>query len=458
MTPTLTAAPDSFVRTDLVKLPGGEWFTGAGFGLFVHWDHASQQGIEISWPLVGRSIIPGSDRVEDTVTVEQYQSTAATFDPVEWDAVALARLAKQAGARYVVFTARHHAGYSMFHTAHSDFGIQHSPFGRDITREFVEAIRAEGIRVGIYYSLPDWNHPDYPAFTMDDRPYPLEHWPAAADPANAGTPVADDRHRRPTPEQWARYQDYLRGQLTELLTGYGTIDLLWFDGEWERSEEEWDSAGLRALIKSLQPDVVINDRLLGQGDYKTPEQGFPVTAPDGPWELCLTIGQMWAWRPGDTKSKSTVSLLTTLIEVASRGGNLLLNIGPKGDGSLNGSQVTTLEEIGAWMDAHSESVVGAAPTSGVDFYGPSTARQGRLYLHLVMRPIEQVIVRGIPVERVRSVRLLATGEELPFERNVEVHEQAEQSGEALGELHIPAPTASGAAIDVIAIDFEPLAE
>lgn len=461
MTPTidaaLTAAPDSFVRTDLVKLPGGEWFTGAGFGLFVHWDHASQQGIEISWPLVGRSIIPGSDRVEDTVTVEQYQSTAATFDPVEWDAVALARLAKQAGARYVVFTARHHAGYSMFHTAHSDFGIQHSPFGRDITREFVEAIRAEGIRVGIYYSLPDWNHPDYPAFTMSDRPYPLEHWPAAADPANAGTPVADDRHRRPTPEQWARYQDYLRGQLTELLTGYGTIDLLWFDGEWERSEAEWDSAGLRALIKSLQPDVVINDRLLGQGDYKTPEQGFPVTAPDGPWELCLTIGQMWAWRPGDTKSKSTVSLLTTLIEVASRGGNLLLNIGPKGDGSLNGSQVTTLEEIGAWMDAHAESVVGVAPTSGVDFYGPSTARQGRLYLHLVMRPIEQVIVRGIPVERVRSVRLLATGEELPFELNVEVHEQAEQTGEALGELHIPAPAASGALIDVIAIDFEPLA-
>ena len=455
MTPTLTTVPESFARTDLVRLPGGEWFTGAGFGLFVHWDHASQQGIEISWPLVGRSIIPGSDGVEDTVTVEQYQSTAATFDPVEWDAVALAALAKRAGARYVVFTARHHAGYSMFHTAHSDFGIQNSPFGRDITREFVEAIRAEGIRVGIYYSLPDWNHPDYPAFEMSDRPYPLEHWPAAGDPANAGTPVADDRHRRPTPEQWERYQEYLRGQLTELLTGYGPIDLLWFDGEWERSEDEWDSAGLRALIKSLQPDVVINDRLLGQGDYKTPEQGFPVTAPEGPWELCLTIGQMWAWRPGDTKSKSTVSLLTTLIEVAARGGNLLLNIGPKGDGSLNESQVRTLEEIGAWMDAHAESVVGVSPTTGVDYYGPSTAREGTLYLHLVMRPIEQVVVRGIPVGRVRAVRLLATGDELPFEVNVEVHEQAEQGGEELGELRIPAPAASGAAVDVIAIDFEP---
>lgn len=453
MTTALAPAPASFIRPTDFTLPGGEWFIGAGFGLFVHWDHASQQGIEISWPLVGRSIIPGSDAVEDYVTVEGYQSSAPTFDPVAWDAVALARLAKRAGARYVVFTARHHAGYSMFHTAESDFGIEHSPFGRDVTREFVEAIRAEGIRVGIYYSLPDWNHPDYPAFTMADRPYPEEHWPGAGDPANAGLPIADDRHRRPTPEQWTRYQQYLRAQLTEILTNYGAIDLLWFDGEWERSEEEWDSAGLRALIKSLQPDVVINDRLLGQGDYQTPEQGFPVTAPSGPWELCLTIGQMWAWRPGDTKSKSTTSLITTLIEVASRGGNLLLNIGPKGDGSLNESQVRTLDEIGEWMDVHAESVVGVSPTTGVDFYGPSTARPGTLYLHLVMRPIEQVVVRGIPVGRVTGVRLLATGEQLPYEVNLEVHEQPAPGVDPLGELLIPAPAASGAAIDVVAIDF-----
>ncbi|MFF1875704.1 alpha-L-fucosidase, partial [Kitasatospora herbaricolor] len=218
-------------------------------------------------------------------------------------------------------------------------------------------------------------------------------------------------------------------------------------------EAEWDSAGLRAHIKSLQPDVVINDRLLGQGDYKTPEQGFPVTAPHGPWELCLTIGQMWAWRPGDTKSKSTTSLVTTLIEVASRGGNLLLNIGPKGDGSLNDSQVRTLEEIGGWMDAHGESVVGVSPTVGVDYYGPSTARPGTVYLHLVMRPIEQVIVRGIPVGRVSGVRLLATGEELDYEVNYEVHEQPAPGQDPLGELLIAAPTASGAVIDVIAIDF-----
>ena len=372
---------------------------------------------------------------------------------MKWDAVALARLAKRAGARYVVFTARHHAGYSMFHTEHSDFGIEHSPFGRDITREFVEAIRGEGLRVGIYYSLPDWNHQDYPAFQMSDRPYASEHWPSAGDLAHAGSPVADDKHRRSSPAQWTRYQEYMRGQPTEILTEYGTIDLLWFDGEWERSEEEWDSAGLRGLIKSLQPDVVINDRLLGQGDYKTPEQGFPATAPSGPWELNMTIGQMWAWHPGDTRSKSTTSLLMTLIEVASRGGNLLLNIGPKGDGSLNESQVETLEEIGEWMDTHAESVVDVTPTVGVDYCGPSTARPGNLYLHLVMRPIEQVIVRGIPVGRVTGIRLLATGEQLPFEVSFEVHEQSAAGEEPSGEIRIPAPAASGAPIDVIAIDF-----
>lgn len=449
----MALVPDSFVRPVPFSLPGGEWFVGAGFGLFVHWDHASQQGIEISWPLVGRSIIPGVDVVEDAVTVAEYHASAATFDPTRWDAVALARLARDGGARYVVFTARHHGGYSMFHSDYTDFGVQHGPFGRDITREFVEAIRAEGIKVGIYFSLPDWHHPDYPAFRDEDRPYPEEHWPAAGLEENIGLPVREDRHRRASAEQWARYQTYLRGQLTEILTNYGTIDLLWFDGEWERNEQEWDTAGLRALIKGLQPDVVINERLLGQGDYKTPEQAFPLHAPDGPWELCLTIGDMWAWRPADTNNKSVRTLLATLIEVVSRGGNLLLNIGPRGDGSLNPVQVERLEGIGEWMRQHRESVIDVSPTTGVDFHGPTTARPGTLYLHLVSLPVEEVVVRGLPVRRVSRVRLLATGESLDYTVGFEVHELASRDAEPAGELRIAAPTPSGASIDVIAIDF-----
>lgn len=448
------AAP--YVHTDLVRIPGGEWFTGAGLGLFVHWDHASQQGIEISWPLVGPYPMPdGSRGAVDPATVDSYQASAATFNPTVWDAEALAKRAKRAGAHYVVFTARHAAGYAMFHSEHGGFGIQHSPFGRDITREIVDAVRAEGLRVGIYYSLADWHHPDYPAFEMSDRPYPTERWPAAGDPANADTPIAEDRHRRPTPEQWTLYQMYLRGQLTELMTNYGTIDLLWFDAEWERSPEEWDTAGIRALVKSLQPEVIINDRLLGEGDYTTPEQGMPVTAPAGPWELCLTMGEAWAWSPGDSKLKSPTALVTTLIEVVSRGGNLLLNVGPRGDGSLSEPQERTLDEIAAWMDDHAESVTDVAPTRDVDFYGPSTARNGTLYLHLVMRPIEQLVVRGIPVGRVRSVRLLATGQNLPFEAHLEVHEQVGQLGELRGELRIAGPAPTGALIDVVAIAFDP---
>ncbi|SEE51042.1 alpha-L-fucosidase [Jiangella alba] len=448
------ADPISSIVRDPARIPGGEWFTGAGLGVFVHWDHASQQGIEISWPLVGHSIIPGIDEVEDPVTVAQYHSSAATFDPTRWDAPALAKAAKNAGATYVVFTARHHAGYSMFHTAHSAFGVQHGSFGRDIVREYVEAVRAEGLRVGLYYSLSDWHHPGYPAFTDADRPYPAERWPAAGRPENAGSPVATDRHRRSTPEQWGRYVDYVRSQLTELLTNYGTIDLLWFDGEWERSAEEWDSAGLRTLIKSLQPDVVINERLPGQGDYKTPEQAFPQTAPDGPWELCLTIGQMWGHHPADTKNKSARSLAVSLVEVVSRGGNLLLNIGPRGDGSLVEEHVERLDAIGGWLATHAEAVVGTVPTDGVDFYGPTTARDGVVYLHLVHRPVEEIVVRGLPVHRISMVRLVADGSTLPYEVAFEVHQNNERGdSEPLGELRIAAPEPTGALVDVVAVQF-----
>jgi alpha-L-fucosidase len=442
-----------FLRPRGEALPGQAWFSQAKFGLFVHWDHVSQQGIEIGWPLVGRSIIPDSAGVEDSVSVEQYHSSAAGFDPTEWDPKRLAQMAKESGARYVVFTARHHSGYAMFHSKHAIAGVEHSRFGRDITRELVDAVRAEGLRVGLYYSLSDWGHPDYPAFTMEDRPYPAEHWPEAGWAKNAGTAIADDRHRRSGAVQWGRYLDYVRGQLTELLTDYGQIDLLWFDGEWERSPEEWDAAGLRELIKSLQPNVLINERLPGNGDYATPEQGFPVEPPIGPWELCMTIGEMWGWRPGDTRVKSARSLLTSLIEVASRGGNLLLNTAPRGDGSLNELHVAKFDELAEWMRAHSESVFDTVPTRGVDYYGPTTARPGTLYLHLVMRPVDTIVVRGIPVGRISRVRLLATGVDLAHSTSYEIREHESGKADPLGEVVIDAPKPSGSLIDVVAVDF-----
>lgn len=418
------------------------WFTGAGLGLFIHWDHASQQGLEISWPLVtgdprGWPIMPARGEPEDTVTIEGYQSSAATFNPSNWDPAALARLARDTGATYVVFTTRHHAGFSMFRTRASSFSIEHAPYGGDLTRELVDAARAAGLRIGLYYSLSDWHHPDYPPFEQTDRPYDMR------------------RHRRPTPQQWQRFREYLKAQLTELLTAYGQIDLLWFDGEWERTADEWGTAELRELIRSLQPAAIVNDRLLGQGDYLTPEQGLPATLPDGPWEMCMTIGDLWAWHPGETSYKSPRRLATYLAEVTSRGGNLLLSVGPKGDGSLPAEQVERLRSLGAWVSSHRESLIGVRPADPrIQFHGPVSCRDSRLYLHLVALPVETVSVRGVPVHHVSAVTLLGTGQPLSFTVTVEEHEQDRGGIDALGEVVIEAPAPTGALIDVIAIEFD----
>lgn len=415
-----------------------DWFAGAGLGLFVTWDHSSQRGMEISWPLVGLSIIPGHTEPEDVVTAEEYHAGAATFNPQRWDAPGLARLAREAGARYVVFTARHHSGYSMFHTDHSDFGIRQSPYGRDICGEFADAVRAEGLKVGIYYSLPDWHHPDYPAFRDEDRPYRVNRYP------------------RPAAGQWSRYLEYVRGQLTELLTNYGAIDLLWFDGEWERTADEWDAAALRQHIKSLAPDVIINDRLPGQGDYYTSEQGLPADAPSGPWELCLTMNDTWGWRPADTAYKSALHLAEHLSIAVSRGGNLLLNISPQGDGSLPGQQVELLRVLGAWIASHGEALTGARPASrAIDYYGPATQRGNRVYLHLLNRPVERVSVRGLPVERISGVRLLGSGRALTYRTSFNLRQQAEPGKGPVGELTITAPASTPALIDIIAVDLDP---
>jgi alpha-L-fucosidase len=396
----------------------GGWFRGAGLGLFVHWDHASQQGLELSWPLVGG--IPVLPRCQ-SVPVEQYHSSAATFDPEAWDPVALARRAKACGATYAVLTAKHHAGYAMFDTKLSDFSVVHSPYGRDIVAAFVEALRAEGLRVGLYFSLSDWHHPDYPAFREDDKPYVFlasPPWPPA--------------------EQWERYLEFLRGQLRELLTNYGPVDLLWFDGGWERPPDWWRAEELEEMIRSLQPAVLINDRLPGRGDFETPEQFVPAVAPARPWETCLTMNESWGYNPSDDGYKPARQLIHTLCEVAGRGGNLLLNVSPTGTGELPRAQVERLDAITRWMSLHAESVVGTEP--GLEpwqFYGPSTRRGDTVYLHLLMRPYDTVTVRGVRVRRVQSVRVLGTGESLPFSTRTAILDSF--AADPVGELTITVP-------------------
>jgi alpha-L-fucosidase len=433
------------------KIPGGEWFTGAGFGMFIHWDHASAQGIEIGWPLVGKSIVPGQEISEYPVTAEEYHSSATNFNPTKWDAEKVADMALASGATYVVFTSRHVGGYSMFHTNYSDYSIEHSPFKRDILGELISALRVRGLRIGVYYSLADWHHDDYPKFLDSDRPYPKEHFPEAGWPEYEGTPIQLDRHRRSSHEEWERFLIYVRGQISELLTNYGTIDLLWFDAGWERSEEEWDTQGIRKLIKSIQPNVIINERLVGAGDYFTPEQSMPREGTARTWEMCMTIGKHWAWTPDDQNRKSSRHALTTLIEVVSRGGNLLLNTGIRGDGSIEELDRIVFEDIGRWMEKHRESVLGVLPGYEIDFYGPVTTRPEAIYLHLIMQPEERVVVRGIPLDRVLTVTLLSTGEELDFGLTFEVHHRAKKGEARIGELAMVAPRATSTLIDVIKI-------
>ena len=407
------------------------WFDTARFGLFVHWSHSSQRGVDVSWPLVGGVLSPGS-----SIPVDEYHSTAATFDPQAWDAVALAQQAKRLNMRYAVFTTKHHDGYAMFHTKQSDFSVAHSPVGRDLVREFADAMRAEGLRVGFYFSLIDWHHRDYPAFTDDDKPYTLGKW------------------RQPEPEAWERYIDFMFGQIRELLTNYGTIDLLWFDGGWERTAEQWQSERLNEMIRELQPEIVINDRLPGVGDFVTPERFVPAQAPEGAWETCMTMNESWGYNPSDTRWKSARQLIHTLCEVAGRGGNLLLNVGPMGDGRLQPEALERFAEIERWMARHAESIIDTTPgLESWQFYGPSTSSGDRIYVHLLMRPYDTVSVRGVHVRRLRSVRSVSTGAELKFEVRSTIIDSL-FNRDPLGEVTIQVPDDQlDANATVLALDF-----
>ncbi len=393
------------------------WFDTARFGMFIHWGHSSQQGVELSWPMVGgNAALPGGD-----LTVAEYQASAATFNPTHWDPAGLARMAKSLGMQYAVFTTKHHDGYAMFHTKTSDFGVEHSPCGRDIVREFVEAFRAEGLRIGLYFSLIDWHHPDYPAFTDADRPYRF------------------GRSKLPTPEQWERFTAVMFEQVRELLTNYGPIDVFWFDGGWERTPEQWRAKELEALIRELQPGILINDRLPGVGDFETPEQFVPAQAPARTWETCMTLNESWGYNPDDGAWKSPRQVVHTLCEVAGKGGNLLLNVSPMGDGAIMPEQRAILGAMQRWLSQNGESITGTeAGLEPWQFYGPSTRRGGTTYLHLLMRPYETVTVRGVPITHVKRVRVLASGRELEFSTRCAIIDQF-FNPDPKGELTIRVP-------------------
>jgi alpha-L-fucosidase len=313
-----------------------------------------------------------------------------------------------------------------------------SPARRDLVREYVDAFRAQGIRVGFYFSLADWSHPDYPAFRQEDAPYRF--------------PIS----RPLDPETWPHFVDVMFAQVRELLTHYGEIAVLWFDGQWERTIDQWRAKDLAAMIRELQPNIVLNDRLPGLGDYATPEQFVPARRPNGPWETCMTMNESWAYNPNDDNYKSSRTLIHTLCEVAGKGGNLLLNVGPRGDGTLPPEQVQRLESIAAWISKHSDAIVGTeAALEPWQFYGPATRRGDTLYLHLLMRPYDSVPLRGVRVKRVKSARAVGSGDDLRYHARTPVADMILRNPDPVGELRIDVPAS---ALDdnatIIALEFE----
>ena len=367
------------------------WFAEARLGLFVHF-----------------GLYSGAARHEwvqtyERLTDDEYRVYFDHFEPDRFDARSIARAARLAGAGYVVLTTKHHEGFALWDTALSDFSAPRA-CGRDLVREFVDAVRAEGLRVGLYHSLIDWHHPDFAVDWVHPR-----RDDEAAHALNQGRDMA-------------RYRSFLHGQVRELLTGYGRIDYLFFDytypeakdGWAGKSADDWDSAGLLALCRELQPGVLVNDRLGIPGDFVTPEQyqpTSPLTVDGAPqaWEACQTMNGSWGYHRDNVDHKPAGLLVQMLVDSVSTGGNMLLNVGPDGRGAIAPHDAATLAEIGAWMELHRGAVVGAGhapfapPREGV-----YTMRGNRLYLALHSWPLGYVHLPGL-AEEVTYARLLNDG-------------------------------------------------
>jgi len=364
--------------------PEAQWFKGAGFGLFMHWGPYSLRGIEASWPLMPHS--------HQHLDVNEYEALADQFNPERYAPQEWARQALAAGMRYAVLTTKHHDGYCLFNTATTDYSASRTGPGRDLIRPYVEAFRNAGLKVGFYFSLIDWHDPDFATIPIHQH-------------------IASPKPYKDDPERWYKFHARVFEQVRELLTNYGRIDLMWFDvAGWDA--ERWRSAELKRIMLDIQPHLVVNNRLPEQGDYITPEQNVPAQPPEGWWETCMTMNNQWGYHPDPKQYKSPRRLIRILSEVVGKGGNLLLNVGPKPDGTFPAEAVERLEAFGRWMAHSAEAIHDTLPGPHPScFYGPMTRRGKTLYLHVFDPPMEGIDVRGISGD-IAQVRLLKTGESL----------------------------------------------
>jgi alpha-L-fucosidase len=385
------------------------------FGLFIHWGPVSLVGTEI-----------GHSRGLQ-VPIEQYDELYKRFNPVKYDASEWAQIAKDAGVKYVVLITKHHDGFCMFDTKHVDYNIMHTPLNRDVTKEFAKACRQQGLALGLYYSVADWWHPDFPL----------------------GSPKGFVRKPGANLD---RYEQVMRGQLAELLRNYGPLVTLWFDYPMEFDARR----GARVLdeVREIQPDVLVNDRLaspMGRaipGDYDTPEQRVGMMQTDRPWETCMTLGTQWSWKPDD-RLKSLRECLQTLIKVAGGDGNLLLDVGPMPDGRIEPRQVERLKEMGTWLAKYGESIYG---TRGGPFqrgdWGAATCKDDTIYLHLLNA--DRNTVRLPPLKRkIISTSVLtggtATVKTIPAGLEVSVPKADRQQIDTIVAVKLDGPAADAAA-------------
>lgn len=380
-----------------------QWFLNERFGMFIHW---------------GLYAIPARGewvRSIEKISNEDYQEYFDEFNPVRYNPNKWAEAAKNAGMKYVVMTTKHHDGFCLFDSKLTEYKSTNTPAKRDLIKEYVEAFRAKGLKVGFYYSLLDWYH---------------EHYPAYGDSIH---PMRDNEAYKDQKRDLSKYLDYMHDQVRELLTNYGKIDVMWFDFSYGSMKgEAWRATELIKMIRELQPDIVIDNRLGGNikssepeiysGDYASPEQIIPpegVTDENGnsiPWEACITLNNHWGYCAADKDYKSPKQVVRTLVECVSKNGNLLLNVGPDAYGEIPEESLEILHEVGKWMRQNGTSIYGCGKsTLPKPEWGRYTQKGKLVYAHIMDRGIGPVNLNGLS-GKIKKARLLSDGTEIKLDR------------------------------------------
>jgi len=381
-----------------------EWWREARFGMFIHWGlYAVPAG---EWN--GQTVNGISEWIQHKapIPVADYEPLKDVFNPVQYDADEWVRLAKNAGMKYIVITSKHHDGFCLWNSGQTDWDIASTPYKKDLLKPLADACEKYGVRLCFYHSIMDWHHPDYSL----KKPYR----------GNADNPAPD----------MDAYTDYMKAQLKELLTGYGDIGVLWFDGEWEKAWTHERGVDLDDYLRAIQPSLIINNRIdkgrkgmAGmnkegdfRGDFGTPEQEIPhIGFPGVDWESCMTMNGSWGYKVSDNNWKSTDTLIRNLVDIASKGGNYLLNVGPTAEGLIPAPSIERLEEIGAWMAVNGESIHGTSASTLPELeWGRCTIKEGKgtttYYLHVFDWPEDGKLV--VPGLKGGAATMLDVGERL----------------------------------------------